>query len=157
MVVIEKENLEKMMNINQIMDHLPHRYPFLLLDRVLDYTRFERVLAVKNVSCNEPFFQGHFPDHPVMPGVLIIEALSQAAGVLSFLSLEQKPTETLCYLAGINHARFRHPVVPGDTLTLDVTLKQNRKLLSTFACVAKVGDRTVCDAEVMCASREMTS
>lgn len=156
-MAIEKANLEKMMNISQIMDNLPHRYPFLLLDRVLDYTKFERLLAIKNVSYNEPFFQGHFPGQPVMPGVLIIEALAQAAGVLTFLSVEHKPTEYLCYLAGINNARFRRPVEPGDTLSLDVTLIQNRRLMSIFACVATVENKVVCDVELMCACREMTS
>lgn len=111
------------MEIQEILEHLPHRYPMLLVDRVLEYEPNKRILAVKNVSINEPFFAGHFPHYPVMPGVLIVEALAQASAVLLFRSLGTKPDDqSIYYLVGIDDARFKRPVVPGDQLLLEVSI-----------------------------------
>jgi len=111
------------MDIRQVLEYLPHRYPFLLIDRVVSYESGKKIVAQKNVTINEPFFTGHFPNHPVMPGVLIIEALAQAAAILSFRTMNQKPDpETVYYFVGIDHARFKRPVGPDDTLMLEAVL-----------------------------------
>ena len=143
-----------MMNIVDIQAILPHRYPFLLVDRVIELEPHKRVRAIKNVTFNEPFFQGHFPGHPVMPGVLIIEALAQASGVLTQLSTggphENSP---LYYLVKVDNARFSQIVVPGDQLQLDVTQKRMIKRMGLFECRALVDGREVASAEVLCAER----
>ena len=145
------------LNIKEITDLLPHRYPFLLVDRVVDYTYTEekKVLkAIKNVSINEPFFQGHFPGKPVMPGVLILEALAQATGILSFKVIGKPKDDELYYFAAIDNARFKRPVFPGDQLVLDVELLREVKGIAKFTGVASVDGKVVCTAELMCAKRK---
>ena len=133
---------------------LPHRYPFLLVDRVLDYSVGERLRALKNVTINEPFFQGHFPGHPVMPGVLIIESLAQACGLLVQMSRKHDPnTHALYYLVKVDKAKFTRIVGPGDQLILEVELKRMIRSMGLFHCRAKVDGKTVAEAELMCAER----
>jgi 3-hydroxyacyl-[acyl-carrier-protein] dehydratase len=143
-----------MMDIHQILKQLPHRYPFLLVDRVLELEKGKRILALKNVTINEPFFEGHFPHRPVMPGVLMLEAMAQAAALLSFDTLGMVPDEkTVYYFAGIDGARFKRPVEPGDQLLMDVTLDRMRAGISKFKGVARVGAEIACEAELMCTMR----
>lgn len=143
------------LDIHEVMKHLPHRYPFLLIDRVIDYTPGKSLVALKNVTFNEPHFPGHFPHHPVMPGVLIIEALAQATGILAFITTETLPDEnTLYYFAGIDNARFKRPVLPGDQLLLHVEVLKERRGIWKFAAEARVGDEIVTSAELMCARSE---
>ena len=142
------------MDIIQVMNHLPHRYPFLLVDRVLGYEAGQSLTAIKNVTFNEPYFQGHFPGKPVMPGVLIIEALAQATGLLAFATREQGPDENFLYLlVSVDKARFKRQVEPGDQLTLNVELMRKIKDMWRFEGVAKVGDQVVASAVLMCAER----
>ncbi len=141
-------------DIQQIMEYLPHRYPFLLVDRVLECEKNKSLKAYKNVSFNEPFFQGHFPGEPIMPGVLIVEALAQATGLLSFCSLPEDERNKLYVLVGIDKARFRGQVTPGDRLTLAVELKRNMRGIGMFDCVASVDDKVVVQAELMCSAQE---
>lgn len=144
------------MDIYDVMKHLPHRYPFLLIDRVVDYTPGETLTAIKNVTVNEPFFPGHFPHRPVFPGVLMLEALAQATGILSFKTTEDLPSEdSLYYFAGIDNARFKKPVEPGDQLIMTVRLLKRKRNLWRFAAEAKVNDKIVCSAELMCAKSEI--
>jgi 3-hydroxyacyl-[acyl-carrier-protein] dehydratase len=144
------------MDIQQILEYLPHRYPFLLIDRVLELEAGKRILGLKNVTMNEQFFTGHFPHYPVMPGVLVIEALAQAAAILSFIHIGKKPDDkTVFYFAGIDHARFKRPVVPGDQLLLDVTQGRVLRGVGKFSGVARVGEQVVAEAEMMCAYREI--
>ncbi|RCU48877.1 MULTISPECIES: 3-hydroxyacyl-ACP dehydratase FabZ [Corallincola] len=143
------------MDIQDILDHLPHRYPFLLIDRVLDYEAGKWLHAIKNVTYNENFFPGHFPKKPVFPGVLILEAMAQATGILGYKSAADKPNEnTIYYFASCDNARFKRPVVPGDTVHLEVELLKARRGMAKFDCVAKVDGHIVCSAEIMCAIRE---
>ena len=141
------------LEINEIMDLLPHRYPFLLIDKVIDYNVGKNLHAVKNVTINEPFFQGHFPNKPIMPGVLILEAMAQATGVLGFKTTEKQP-DTLYYFAAIDNARFKQPVVPGDVLHIHVELLKERRGIGKFACEAFVEGKLVCSAEIMCARKD---
>lgn len=142
------------MEISEILEYLPHRYPFLLVDRVLECVPGERILALKNVSINEPFFPGHFPHHPVMPGVLIIEALAQAAALLSFKTQGNKSDDkSVYYFVGIDHARFKKPVIAGDQLLLDVSISRNIRGIWKFAGKARVGEQVVAEAELMCTMR----
>lgn len=142
------------MDIHEILEHLPHRYPFLLVDRVLDVVPGERIVALKNVSVNEPFFPGHYPHHPVMPGVLIVEALAQAAAILSFKTLGGKPDDkSVYYFVGIDNARFKRPVSPGDQLILEVSIQANKRGLWKFAAQAKVDGQVAAEAELMCTVR----
>ena len=144
------------MDINQILQHLPHRFPFLLIDRVIECVPGERIVALKNVTMNEPFFPGHFPHFPVMPGVLTIEAMAQAAAVLSFKTLEIKPNnESVYYFAGIDNARFKRPVVPGDQLMLEVSITFNKRGLWKYAGVARVDGEVAAEADMICALREI--
>ncbi|HEY0662489.1 MAG TPA: 3-hydroxyacyl-ACP dehydratase FabZ [Lysobacter sp.] len=130
---------------------LPHRYPFLLVDRVVELEPHKRVLAYKNVTCNEPFFNGHFPGHPVMPGVLVVEALAQAGGLLTQLSNHATPDGSLFYLVKVDNAKFSKMVVPGDRLELDVTLKRTIRNMALYVGVARVdGEQAAC-AEILCA------
>ncbi|MDX2322549.1 MAG: 3-hydroxyacyl-ACP dehydratase FabZ [Moritella sp.] len=140
--------------IQEIMELLPHRYPFLLVDRVLDYVAGASLHAVKNVSVNEPQFTGHFPKQPIFPGVLILEALAQASGLLGYKSSGGPGDNELYYFAGIDKARFRKPVVPGDVLHLHVELIKERRGIGRFVAIAKVDGDVVCEAEIMCARRE---
>ncbi|MCE1242792.1 3-hydroxyacyl-ACP dehydratase FabZ [Oryzomicrobium sp.] len=142
------------MDIKAVMEHLPHRYPFLMIDRILAIEPGKTVHALKNVSINEPMFQGHFPGNPVFPGVLIVEALAQAAGVLAFTSTGDKPNEkTVYYLAGVDKTRFKKPVVPGDQLHLHVTVDKVKAGIGRFKAVAQVDGQTVCETELLCAVR----
>ena len=130
---------------------LPHRYPFLLVDRVVEFEPQQRVLCYKNVTCNEPFFQGHFPGHPVMPGVLVIEALAQAGGILTQLTSRTTADGRLFYLVKIDGAKFTRMVVPGDRLELDVSLKRNIRNMALYSGVARVDGEQVACADILCA------
>lgn len=144
------------MDIHEILEHLPHRYPFLLVDRVVEVIPGERIHAYKNVTINEPFFVGHFPHHPVMPGVLIMEALAQAAGILSFKTMEEKPSpDTVFYFAGIDEARFKRPVMPGDRLDLHVTIERQMRGIWKYSAEAKVDGQLAASAKLMCAKRDL--
>jgi 3-hydroxyacyl-[acyl-carrier-protein] dehydratase len=145
-----------MMDIHEILKKLPHRYPILLVDRVLELETGKRIKALKNVTINEPFFEGHFPHRPVMPGVLMLEALAQAAAILSFETLGKTPDDkTVYYFAGIDGARFKRPVEPGDQLTLDVTLERAKAGIFKFKARAMVGDELAVEAELMCTMRSI--
>ena len=144
------------MDINDILEYLPHRYPILLVDRVLECEPGKRIVGIKNVTFNEPFFQGHFPHHPVMPGVLIIEALAQVSAILSFKTLGNKPDkESVYYFVGIDDARFKRPVVPGDQLLLESTIERNVRGIWKFATRAKVADAVAAEANLMCTVRAL--
>jgi 3-hydroxyacyl-[acyl-carrier-protein] dehydratase len=144
------------MDIHQVMKRLPHRYPILLIDRVLEIEKGVRIKALKNVSINEPYFVGHFPIRPVMPGVLMLEAMAQAAAVLSFETAGVEPDDrTVYYFAGIDGARFKRPVEPGDQLILDVTLLRAKSSIYKFAARAMVGDELAAEAELMCTMRRV--
>jgi 3-hydroxyacyl-[acyl-carrier-protein] dehydratase len=143
------------LELKDILEHLPHRYPFLLVDRVLDYEIDKYIVALKNVTVNEPFFPGHFPHHPVMPGVLVIEAMAQAAAILAFLSAGQRPGDSsVVYFVGIDGARFRRPIVPGDQITLRAEPLRNKRGILKFKASAHVGDQLAADAELMCTMRD---
>ena len=140
------------LDIIKILQLMPHRYPILLVDRVLELEPGVRISAIKNVSANEPFFQGHFPGHPVMPGVLMIEALAQAAAVLTYVTMKTSyPEGTLFLFAGIDGARFKRPVGPGDQLILEVTMDRIKRGVGKFTCRALVDGELACEAELMCA------
>lgn len=143
------------MDIHEILEHLPHRYPFLLIDRVLSVEPGKEIVALKNVTINEPFFPGHYPHHPVMPGVLVIEAMAQAAALLTFKSAEKKPDgNTLYYFVGIDGARFKRPIGPGDQIIFKVQLLRNLRGLWKFSAVAEVEGQVAAEAEIMCTMRE---
>ena len=142
------------MDIGEVLAHLPQRYPFLMIDRVLECEPGKRIVALKNVSANEPYFQGHFPGRPIMPGVLILETMAQAAGILVFKTEGAKPDEnSVYYYAGIDNARFKKPVLPGDQLEVEVTLLAKKRGIFKFACVARVGGNTVAEADILCTVR----
>jgi beta-hydroxyacyl-ACP dehydratase FabZ len=140
----------------EIMNYLPHRYPFLLIDRVIELIPDERVVALKNVTFNEPFFQGHFPEIPIMPGVLILEALAQAGGVLAYVSSIEGIEGSLVYFTGIDKARFRKPVTPGDQLILEAKITKVRSRIVKLSGVARVNDEKVAEADLMAAIGEKT-
>jgi len=145
------------LDIHEILRRLPHRYPFLLVDRVLECVPGHKVRALKNVSINEPYFQGHFPHRPVMPGVIIIEALAQAAGILAFVTAGVYPDEnSVFYFVGIDKARFRRPVGPGDQLTLQATLERNLRGIWKLTAVASVDGAEAASAELMLAPGVVT-
>ncbi len=141
-------------DIQQVMKYLPHRFPFLLIDRVIECTAGEHLTALKNVTINEPFFQGHFPEQPIMPGVLVIEALAQATGLLSFCSMQADHNQKLYVLVGIDNARFRGQVLPGDQLHLQVSLKRNMRGILMFQGKALVDGKVVAEAELMCSAQD---
>ena len=142
------------MEIGEIKQYLGHRYPFLLVDRVLEFESGKRIKALKNVTINEPFFPGHFPHYPVMPGVLIVEALAQASGVLSLKSMGiVVDDKTVFYFVGIDSARFKRPVVPGDQLILESELLFEKRGLIKYKVRASVSEQTACEAELLCTSR----
>nr|WP_086939068.1 3-hydroxyacyl-ACP dehydratase FabZ [Thaumasiovibrio occultus] len=147
---------KKVLSINEIKALLPHRYPFLLIDRVTDYREGEYLHAIKNVSVNEPQFMGHFPQLPVFPGVLILEAMAQATGVLAFKTFGLPAENELYYFASIDNAKFRKPVIPGDQMVLEVEFVKERRGIAVFNGVAKVDGAVVCSAELKCARREFT-
>jgi len=141
-------------DIQEILEFLPHRYPFLLIDRIIEFERTKRLVAIKNVTINEPFFQGHFPGQPVMPGVLIIESLAQACGLLVQMSRTRDPgVRALYYLVKVDKAKFTRIVGPGDQLVLDVELKRMIRSMGLFACRASVDGKPAAEAELMCAER----
>jgi 3-hydroxyacyl-[acyl-carrier-protein] dehydratase len=140
------------LDILQIQEFLPHRYPFLLVDKVIEYEPRVRLLAVKNVTYNEPFFQGHFPHLPIFPGVLILEALAQATGLLAALSDDKLGKGMTYYLAAIDNARFKKPVVPGDRLMLEITYLKNKRNIWSFDCRAEVDGELAASAQIMCAA-----
>ena len=144
------------MDINQILDHLPHRYPFVLVDKVLSYELGKSIDAIKNVTINEPFFPGHFPHYPVMPGVLVVEALAQSAAILSFKTLNEKPNDhSVYYFVGIDKARFKKPVIPGDQLKLNVSIERTIKGIWKYKGIAMVEDEIAAEAEIMCVLKEI--
>lgn len=144
------------MDIHEVLKYLPHRYPFLLIDRVLTWTRDQSITAIKNVTVNEPFFQGHFPNRPVMPGVLIVEAMAQSCAILSFKSMDALPkANAIFYFVGIDHARFKRPVEPGDQLKLTSSIKRKVKGIWMFESTAHVGDELCCSADLMCTYKEI--
>ena len=143
-----------MMDIHQILKLLPHRYPILLVDRVLEIEKGKRIKALKNVSINEPFFTGHFPKYPVMPGVLMLEAMAQTAALLAFHAMDVMPDEnTVYYFAGIDDARFKRPVGPGDQIIMDVTLDRMKAGILKFSAKSTVDGNLVCQAGLMCTMR----
>ena len=146
----------KSLDINQIKQYLPHRYPLLLVDRVLDWESGKNITAIKNVTINEEFFVGHFPHKPVMPGVLTIEALAQTAALLAFLTTGQKPDDNaVVYFVGIDGARFKRPVEPGDQLKMHVEILRQARGISKFQAKATVDDQLVVEAELMCTMRSI--
>jgi 3-hydroxyacyl-[acyl-carrier-protein] dehydratase len=145
------EAADTSMDIHEILNHLPHRYPFVLVDRVLSYEVGKEITAIKNVTINEPFFPGHFPYHPVMPGVLIIEAMAQAAAIVSFKTMSSMPSDdSVYYFAGIDKARFKKPVSPGDQLVLNVKIDRILRGIWKYSGIASVDGSVVAEAEFMC-------
>lgn len=143
-----------LMDVNAIREYLPHRYPFLLVDRVVDIRLGESIVAYKNVTVNEPFFDGHFPGYPVMPGVLILEAMAQAAGILGFRTMDKKPADgSIYYFVGADELRFKRPVVPGDRLRLEANIVSEKRGIWKFECRALVDDQLVASASILCADR----
>jgi 3-hydroxyacyl-[acyl-carrier-protein] dehydratase len=150
------ENQLNSMDILEILEYLPHRYPFLLVDKVIDYEAGKSLLALKNVTYNEPQFTGHFPQKPILPGVLVVEALAQATGILAYKSTDTKPDgESLYYLVGIDKTRFKRPVNPGEQLMLKVEVIKKMRGVWKFKAVATVDDNLVASAELMCAERDV--
>jgi 3-hydroxyacyl-[acyl-carrier-protein] dehydratase len=142
------------LNIQEILEYLPHRYPFLLIDRVIECELGKRIRALKNVSVNEPYFNGHFPYYKVMPGVLVVEAMAQAAAILSFRSMGIKPDDkSVYYFAGIDRARFKRPVMPGDQLVLEVSIERTVRSVVKYAGKAYVGETLVAEAQLLCTLR----
>jgi len=143
-----------MMDIHEVREYLPHRYPFLLVDRVVSVEPGKRIEAYKNVSINEPFFNGHFPDEPIMPGVLIVEALAQAAGILGFVTANKRPSDGCIYfLVGTDKARFKRQVVPGDRLTLHAEWLTLRRNIAKFSCRAEVDGKVVAVSDLLVAEQ----
>ena len=142
------------LDIQEILALLPHRYPMLLIDRVIDFTPGKSLHAIKNVSINEPIFTGHFPNQPIFPGVLILEAMAQATGLLGFKTVENRSENELYLFAAVDNARFKQPVIPGDTMHLHVEFLKERRNIWKFSAEAKVDGKVVCSAEIMCARRE---
>lgn len=144
------------LDINQIKQYLPHRYPLLLVDRVVDWESGKRITAIKNVTINEEFFNGHFPHKPVMPGVLMIEALAQSAALLAFLTIGQKPDDNaVVYFVGIDGARFKRPVEPGDQLRMEVEILRQSRGIWKFQARATVDEQLAVEAELMCTMRSI--
>jgi len=142
------------MDIHEVLAHLPQRYPLLMIDRVLSCEPGKSIRALKNVSANEPYFPGHFPHRPVMPGVLILEAMAQAAGILVFRTLGTRPDDkSVYYYAGIDNARFKRPVEPGDQLEIEVSIQGSKRGIWKFECRARVGEALAAEAEILCTVR----
>lgn len=137
-----------MIGIDEIMKYLPHRYPFLLVDRIVEFEENKRVVGIKNVTINEPFFQGHFPGHPIMPGVLLLEAMAQTGGVLALKS-DPSPETKVLYFMSIDNAKFRKPVLPGDQVRFELDLTKSRATIRAFKAVAKVDGTVVAEADMM--------
>lgn len=140
------------MDINEVLAHLPQRFPMLMIDRITQFEPDKRIVALKNVSANEPYFQGHFPGRPIMPGVLILEAMAQAAGILVFRSRNSRPEEdSIYYYVGIDDARFKKPVLPGDQLEVEVLFERQLRHIFRFNCAARVAGQIVAEATILCA------
>jgi len=145
-----------MKDIKELFEFLPHRYPFLLVDRVLEFTAGETIRGYKNVSINEPFFNGHFPGHPIMPGVLIVEAMAQLSGVLAFETKNRRPAEGYTYyLAGTDRTRFKRPVVPGDQLVMESRILADKRGVMKFDCQSYVDGEMACTSEILCMERRL--
>ncbi len=145
-----------MKNINELFEYLPHRYPFLLVDRVVELTPGEHIRGYKNVTVNEPFFNGHFPGHPIMPGVLIVEAMAQLSGVLAFESKNRRPSDGFTYyLGGTDRTRFKRPVIPGDRLMMESRMLAEKRGVMKFDCRAFVDDELTCTSEITCVERAL--
>jgi 3-hydroxyacyl-[acyl-carrier-protein] dehydratase len=142
------------LDIHKVMELLPHRYPFLLVDRVEELEQGKSLTAIKNVTINEPFFQGHFPGQPIMPGVLVLEAMAQATGLLAFSSMGDAHKSKLYMLVGIDKARFREQVFPGDQLVLNISLTRNIRGIGMYQCEARVNGDVVAEAEMMCSAQD---
>ena len=139
-----------MLNINEVMDFLPHRYPFLMIDRILEFEADKRIVGLKNVTINEPFFQGHFPGHPIMPGVLLLEAMAQTGGVMALMSLPaEEVKKKILYFMSLDKAKFRKPVTPGDQVRFELNLLKKRGTIMSFKAVATVDGAVVAEAEMM--------
>jgi len=139
-----------MLTINEVMDFLPHRYPFLMIDRILEFEADKRIVGLKNVTINEPFFQGHFPGHPIMPGVLLLEAMAQTGGVMALMSLPaEEVKKKVLYFMSLDKAKFRKPVTPGDQVRFELTLLRKRGTIMSFKAVATVDGAVVAEAEMM--------
>ncbi len=141
--------MDRIFDIQEIMKLLPHRYPFIMIDRILELTPGEKVVALKNVTINEPFFQGHFPENPIMPGVLIIEAMGQAGAVLAAKSLEREPQGILIYFMGMDKVKFRKPVIPGDQIVFEMKFLKQRAKVFKMSGTARVDEKVVAEAELM--------
>jgi 3-hydroxyacyl-[acyl-carrier-protein] dehydratase len=143
------------LDIYDVLEYLPQRYPLLMIDRVKELDPGKRIVAIKNVSANEPHFQGHFPGRPIMPGVLILEAMAQAAGVMVFSAtgMSQDSERSVYYYVGIDNARFKKPVIPGDVMELEVVFERGLRGIGKFGCVARVGGETVATATILCSIR----
>lgn len=153
----QQKTTDDVIEIGEILRRLPHRYPFLLIDRAIDYVPNKSIRGIKNVTINEPFFPGHYPHHPVMPGVLVIEALAQTAAILSFKTLGSGPDkDSVYYFVGIDNARFKRPVVPGDQLIFEVSLLANKRGLWKFSAAAKVEGAVAAEADLMCTVRSVS-
>ena len=148
-------DIELPLYAKDILKLLPHRYPFILIDRVMEFEAHTRLVAIKNVTMNEPFFQGHFPSLPVMPGVLIIEAMAQSSGTLSILSLGGRDPDEIYFFVGIDNARFKRQVVPGDRLVFEITQLSAKRGISKYKAVATVDGEIAAEAEIMCAKRKV--
>jgi 3-hydroxyacyl-[acyl-carrier-protein] dehydratase len=144
-----EEKMDKALDIQEIIKLLPHRYPFIMIDRILELTPGEKVIALKNVTINEPFFQGHFPENPIMPGVLIIEAMGQAGAVLAAKSLERESHDSLIYFMGMDKVKFRKPVIPGDQLIFEMKFLKQRRNVFRMSGTAYVDKKVVAQAELM--------
>jgi|TARA_B110000003_G_C16617552_1_gene521858 3-hydroxyacyl-[acyl-carrier-protein] dehydratase len=144
------------MDINEVLEHLPHRYPFVLIDRVESMEVGKKITAIKNVTVNEPFFPGHFPHYPVMPGVLVVEAMAQAAAILSFKTMGEKPTDnSVYYFVGIDSARFKKPIIPGDKIILNVSIVRILKGIWKYEGIATVDNEIVAEANLMCILKDI--
>ena len=148
-------NTELPINITEIMKYMPHRYPFLLVDKVIDFTLGKSITVLKNVTMNEPHFTGHFPDYPVMPGVLMIEAMAQSAGILTILTYGPKKDNELYFFAAINNAKFKRQVIPGDALIIEVELLKMMRVVGFYKAVAKVDGNIAAIAEITVAKKEI--
>ena len=140
--------METVFDINEIMKILPHRYPFLLVDRIVEHVPGEKVVGIKNVTINEPFFQGHFPGHPIMPGVLIVEAMAQVGGILAYMASDDEVRKKVCYFASIDNVKFRKPVLPGDQLRIEVTATGCKRGIWCFSAKAIVKGKVTTEAEL---------